>query len=68
MVGKSPGERLLGRLRRSSNDNIKTNVREVCCEGCKWTELAQYRAQWPHFISVIITASAAGTRVMMMIR
>jgi hypothetical protein len=32
---------LTGRPRRRWEDNIKMNLKEICCEGGKWMELAQ---------------------------
>ena len=41
-VGKPEGNRLLGRLRRRWEDNIKMDLQELgCCGGMNWMELAQ---------------------------
>jgi hypothetical protein len=43
LVGKPDGRRPLGRPRRSWEDNIKMDLREVGWEGADWIELAQDR-------------------------
>jgi len=45
-VGKPEGKRLLGRPRRSWEDNIKMDLQEVGCEGMDWIDLAQNRDSW----------------------
>jgi hypothetical protein len=39
LVGKSEGNRPLGRTRRGWEDNIKMNLQEVGCGGMDWIEL-----------------------------
>jgi hypothetical protein len=41
LVGKPEGKRPLGRSRRRWEDNIKTDLQEVGCEGKDWIVLAQ---------------------------
>jgi hypothetical protein len=38
-VGKPEGKRPLGRLRHRWEDNIKTDLQEVGCEGIDWIGL-----------------------------
>jgi hypothetical protein len=45
LVGKPEGRRPLGRLRRSWEDNIKMELREVG-GGVEWIDLAQDRDRW----------------------
>ena len=45
-MGKPEGKRLLGRPRRSWEDNIKMDLQEVGCEGMDWIDLAQNRDSW----------------------
>jgi hypothetical protein len=40
LVGKLEGKRLMGRLRRRWEDNIKMYLQEVGCGGMDWIELA----------------------------
>jgi hypothetical protein len=40
LVGKPEGKRPLGRPRRSWEDNIKMELKEVVCGGMDWIELA----------------------------
>jgi hypothetical protein len=46
LVGKPEGRRPLGRPRRSWEDNIKTDLREVGCGCVDWIGLAQDRDRW----------------------
>jgi len=46
LMGKPEGKRPLGRRRRRWEDNIKTDLQEVGCEGMDWIELAQDRDRW----------------------
>jgi hypothetical protein len=45
-VGKPEGKRLLERLRRRWEDNIKIDLQEVGCGGMDWIELTQDRDRW----------------------
>jgi hypothetical protein len=44
LVGRSEGERPLGRHRRRWEDNIKMNLREII-DAAKWIQMAQDRIQ-----------------------
>jgi hypothetical protein len=46
LVGKPEGRRLLERLRRRWEDNIKMDLREVGCGGADWIDLAVDRDRW----------------------
>jgi hypothetical protein len=41
LVGRTEGERPLGRPRCSWEDNIKLDLREIGIDGAKWIQLAQ---------------------------
>jgi len=43
LVRKNEGKRPLGRPRRRWEDNIKTDLQEVKCEGIDWIDVAQDR-------------------------
>jgi hypothetical protein len=43
LVGSPEGKRLLGRLRRRWEDNIKIDLREIWIDGGNWIQLAQDR-------------------------
>jgi hypothetical protein len=45
-VGESEGKRPLGRPRRSWENNIKMDFREIVLEGVDWIHLAQNRDRW----------------------
>jgi len=54
LVGKPEGKRLLGRPRRSWDDNIKMGLQEVG-EGCgDWMDLAQDKDRWRALVSTVI--------------
>jgi hypothetical protein len=54
LVGKTEGNRLLGRLRRRWEDNIRMNLREIWWEGVDWMHLVQDRDQWQDLVNMII--------------
>jgi hypothetical protein len=45
-VGKPNGKKLLGKRRRSWEDNIRIGLRETEWSGMDWIDLAQDRDQW----------------------
>jgi hypothetical protein len=45
LVGRPERKRPLGRSRRSWEDNIKLNLREIGIDGANWIQLAQDRVQ-----------------------
>ena len=53
LVGKPEGKRPLGRPRRSWEDNIKMDLREVG-EGEDWMELAQDRDRWRALVNKVM--------------
>ena len=53
-IGKSEGMRPLGRPRRKWEDNIKTDLLEVGCEGMDWIELAHDRDRWRTLVNAVI--------------
>ena len=46
LEGKPEGKRPLGRPRHTLEDNIKMDLREVCCDPGDWITLAEDRDQW----------------------
>jgi len=54
LVGKSVGERPLGRPRRRWEDNIKMDRQKVGCEGMDWIELAQDRDRWRELVIALM--------------
>jgi hypothetical protein len=49
LVGRPEGNRPLERSRRSWEDNIKTDLREIGIDGANWIGLTQDRVQWQAF-------------------
>jgi hypothetical protein len=45
-VGRPECNRPLGRPRRSWEDNIKMDLREIGIDGANWIQLAHDRVQW----------------------
>jgi hypothetical protein len=54
LVEKPEGRRLLGRLRRRWEDNIKRDLQEVRCGCVDWMELAQDRDRWRALVSAVM--------------
>jgi hypothetical protein len=54
LVGKPEGKRPFGRPRRRWEDNIKTDLQEVACEGMDWTDLAQERDRRRAFVNAVM--------------
>jgi hypothetical protein len=54
LVGKSKGERPMGRPRRRWMGNIKINLQEVGCGYVDWIGLAQYRDRWRTLVSAVM--------------
>jgi hypothetical protein len=54
LVGRPEGKRPLGRPRRSREDNIKLDLREITIDGVNWIQLAQDRVQWRAFVNTVM--------------
>jgi hypothetical protein len=54
LVGKSVGERLVGRPRHRWVDNIKMYLRERGWGGMNWLDLAQDRDQWRASVNTVL--------------
>jgi hypothetical protein len=54
LVGRPKGKRPLGRPRQRWEDNIKMDLREIGINGTNWIQLAQDRAQWHAFVSMVM--------------
>jgi hypothetical protein len=54
LVGKPEGRRPLGRPRRSWEDNIKKDLREVGCGCVDWIGLAQDRDRWRALVCAVM--------------
>ena len=47
-------KRPLGRPRRRWEDNIKMDLREVCCDPGEWIDLAEDRDQWRAYVRTVM--------------
>jgi hypothetical protein len=54
LVGKTEGNRPLGRPRCRWVDNIKMDLREIGWGGMNWIDLAQDRDQWRALVNMVI--------------
>jgi transcription termination factor 2 len=54
LVGKSEGNRPLGRPRRRWVDNIKMDLGEIGWDGRDWIELAKDRDQWRAHVKTVV--------------
>ena len=54
LVGKSEGNRRLGRPKRRWEDNIKMDLQEVGYRGMDWIELAQDRDRWRALVTAVM--------------
>jgi len=54
LVGKTDGNRTLGRPRRRWEDNIKMDLQEVGCGGVDWIDLAQDRDSWRALVNAVM--------------
>jgi hypothetical protein len=54
LVGKLEGKRLLGKLKRKWEDNIKMDLQDVGCGGMDWIELAKDRDRWRALVSAVM--------------
>jgi hypothetical protein len=51
---KPEGKRPLGRPRRRSVDNIKSNHGEIVGGGMQWIDLSPDREQWTAFVNTVL--------------
>jgi hypothetical protein len=55
LVGKLEGKRLLGRLRRRWEDNIKMDLQEMGYGDVDWIEVAQDRDRWRALVNAVMS-------------
>lgn len=54
LIGMPEGRRPLGRLRRTWEVNVKTDLTEIGIDGVNWMHLGQNRARWRAFLNTAI--------------
>ena len=54
ILGKSDEKRPLGRTRRTWENNIKMDLREVDCDPGEWIDLAEDRDQWRAYVRAVM--------------
>jgi hypothetical protein len=54
LVGRPESKRPLGRPKRSWENNIKLDLREIGVGGANWIQLAQDRVQWLAFLNMVM--------------
>jgi len=54
LVRKPEGKRLLRRPRHRWEDNIRTDLKEIGCEGVDWLHVAQDRDQWQAVVNRVM--------------
>ena len=54
LVGKPESKRPLGRPRHRWEDNIKMDLREVCCDPRDWIALAEDMDQWQAYVRAVM--------------
>ena len=54
LVGKPEGKRLLGRLGRRWQNNIKVDHQRVGCGSMDWIDLAQDRDRWQARVNAVM--------------
>jgi hypothetical protein len=54
LVGMPEGKRPLGRLRRSWENNIKMDLKEIGIDWANSIRLAQDRVEWKAFVSTVM--------------
>jgi hypothetical protein len=54
LVGRSEGERPLGRPSRRWEDSIKIDLREIGIDGASWIRLAEDSVQWRAFVNTVM--------------
>jgi hypothetical protein len=54
LVGRPEGKRPLGRPRRTWDNNIKMDLREIGIDEANWIQLAQDRIQWRACVNTVM--------------
>jgi hypothetical protein len=62
LVGKPEGNRPLGRPRRSWEDGIRMDLREIGLGGVDWTRLSQDRDWWRAVVSAVMNLRVLAPR------
>jgi hypothetical protein len=54
LVGKPKGKRSSGKINCIWKDNIRMELKEICCEDVDWIHLAQDKDQWRALVNTVM--------------
>jgi hypothetical protein len=64
LVGKPEGKRPLGRPRRSWEDGVRMDLRQIGLGGADWIQVAQDRDRWRAVVSAVMNLRVLTPRIL----